>query len=70
MRTNFFIFTLLFVAGSVTAQPGINAAPRYNVLFLISDDMRAELTCYGGMARTPNLDRLAATGVRFDRAYA
>ena len=41
-----------------------------NVLFLISDDMRTELGVYGSaMALTPNLDRLAAEGVRFERAY-
>lgn len=41
-----------------------------NVLFLISDDMRAELNAYGSqMARTPNLDKLALQGVRFERAY-
>jgi iduronate 2-sulfatase len=48
--------------------------PRYsrpNILFLMSDDMCAELSCYGALARaqTPNLDRLAAEGVRFDRNY-
>jgi arylsulfatase A-like enzyme len=41
-----------------------------NVLFLVSDDMRAELNIYGStMARTPNLDQLARQGVRFERAY-
>src|SRR4051812_2875621 len=43
--------------------------PKYNVLFIISDDLRAELSCYNGLAKTPNLDKLAASGVRFDRAY-
>lgn len=43
---------------------------RLNVLFLISDDLRPELGCYGSqLAKTPNLDALAASGVRFDRAY-
>lgn len=41
----------------------------YNVLFIISDDMRAELGCYGGQALTPHLDKLATSGVRFERAY-
>lgn len=41
-----------------------------NVLFLISDDMRTELSAYGSqMAHTPNLDQLANNGVRFERAY-
>jgi arylsulfatase A-like enzyme len=42
-----------------------------NVLFLMSDDMRVELGCYGSMfhALTPNLDALAKSGVRFDRNY-
>jgi arylsulfatase A-like enzyme len=41
-----------------------------NVLLIMSDDMRAEIGSYGGRAITPHLDRLAARGVRFDRAYA
>jgi iduronate 2-sulfatase len=44
---------------------------RYNVLFLISDDLRPELGAYGNpQIKTPNIDRLAARGTRFDRAYA
>jgi arylsulfatase A-like enzyme len=44
---------------------------KYNVLFLMSDDCRVELGCYGSMfnAKTPNLDVLAKSGVRFDRNY-
>jgi iduronate 2-sulfatase len=54
-------------AASTAAPP--TSAPKYNVLFLISDDLRAELGSYGGLAKTPNLDALAAKGVRFERAY-
>ncbi len=43
----------------------------YNVLFIISDDLTATaLSCYGSeVCETPNIDRLAAAGVRFTRAY-
>lgn len=61
---------------AVFAQPGTILASRQReehpmtVLFLIFDDMRAELNIYGSqMARTPNLDQLARQGVCFDRAY-
>ncbi len=45
-------------------------APRYNVLLIMADDLRPAMGCYGdSRAKTPHLDRLAARGVRFDRAY-
>ena len=41
-----------------------------NVLFIAIDDLAPALRCYGNLiAKTPHIDRLAATGVRFDRAY-
>lgn len=44
--------------------------PRLNVLFIAVDDLRPELACYGQpQMKTPNLDRLAARGTVFERAY-
>jgi arylsulfatase A-like enzyme len=67
------------VAGAAAAAslPGVlraeipKSARPPNVLFIMSDDMRVELGCYGSMfhAKTPNLDALAKSGVRFDRNY-
>ena len=46
------------------------AAERPNVLLIVSEDNGPELGCYGDpYARTPNLDRLASEGVRFERAF-
>jgi iduronate 2-sulfatase len=45
------------------------AAEKLNVLFILSDDARPELGCYGAPVKTPHLDALAARSVRFDRAF-
>lgn len=47
-----------------------SATPPPNFIFFIADDVSPEdLGCYGGPVPTPNLDRLAATGMRFLNAY-
>ena len=60
-----------FAAVLFTAQiSSAEMAPKFNVLLIISDDLRTELGCYGSqLAKTPNIDALAASGVRFERAY-
>jgi iduronate 2-sulfatase len=47
------------------------ADPRHpNVLLICVDDLKPALACYGNpLARSPNIDRLAARGVLFERAY-
>lgn len=46
------------------------AAPRPNVLLIVSDDMGfSDIGCFGGEIHTPNLDRLASNGLRFTRFY-
>ena len=42
---------------------------RPNVLFIAVDDLNDWVGCLKGVAKTPNLDRLAARGVNFTRAY-
>ncbi len=59
---------VLLVLASCGAQAA--DAGRPNVLLLMSDDLNNMLGCYGDpLAKTPNLDRLAARGVRFEHAY-
>lgn len=58
--------TLLIWLPNLFANP--NTKP--NVLFIAIDDLRPELNCFGAShVHSPNLDRLAAGGVVFERAY-
>ena len=63
-----FVFCALSLP--LSAVQGDDSKP-LNVLFIISDDLTdTALSCYGNqVCRTPNIDRLAAQGVRFTRAY-
>lgn len=54
---------------SSLSSVGFAAGEKLNVLFILSDDARPELGCYGADIATPNLDKLAAQSVRFERAY-
>lgn len=57
-------------AASASAQT-VKKKPKYNVLFISGDDLRPELGAYGVREiKTPNVDKIAARGTRFDRAYA
>lgn len=53
----------------VIASKG-DSADKPNILFIAIDDMRPEFGCYGSeLAITPNLDKLARSGLLFERAY-
>jgi arylsulfatase A-like enzyme len=58
----------LLVLGTLTATSP--AAERPNILWFVVDDMSANFSCYGEkLIQTPNVDRLAAEGTRFSRAF-
>lgn len=64
---------LLWALAVLGATPALFCSPaaRPNLLVIVADDVSpAYLSCYGGRTPTPHLDRLAASGVRFDRAYS
>ncbi len=57
-----------FVSLSVSVEL-VQSAEKLNVLFILSDDLRPELGCYGAPVQTPNIDQLALASTRFERAY-
>jgi arylsulfatase A-like enzyme len=60
------VLALVFQAACLAAD----AAKRPNILWLIAEDFGPELGCYGtSQVSTPNLERIAAEGVRYTRAY-
>lgn len=48
----------------------LKAGDRPNILWILGDDLGPQLSCYGHpLVRTPNIDRIAHEGVRFNRAH-
>ncbi|NLP12807.1 arylsulfatase [bacterium] len=72
-RRDFLSRSLLALAGCLAAKPLSGASPgrqRPNILLIMADDMGfSDIGCYGGEIRTPNLDGLAARGLRFNQFY-
>jgi iduronate 2-sulfatase len=62
------LLLILIVLASVSETSAETKRP--NVLFIVVDDLRPELACYGKQhIHSPNIDRLAESGVLFERAY-
>jgi len=61
------------LTGCLMVALGFNASaavPRPNILLILADDLGfSDAGCYGGEMRTPNLDQLAARGLRFAQFY-
>src|SRR5918999_4437271 len=69
MRVLTWLVVLLVVAALATPAEA-NAPARPNIVWIVVEDMSADFSCYGEKTiRTPNVDRLAAEGVKFERAF-
>lgn len=66
---NFFIASAAVITLTSCHQQKINKQP--NIIFMMTDDHTTQaMTCYGGtLLQTPNLDRIANEGIRFDNCY-
>ncbi|NIP17011.1 MAG: sulfatase-like hydrolase/transferase, partial [Xanthomonadales bacterium] len=62
----FLVCLVLVACGSLSH--GEESAAK-NILFIAVDDLRPELGVYGARVKTPHFDRLATSGMRFQRAY-
>ena len=61
---------LALVGGGLVGASEARSAPRPNILIILADDMGfSDAGCYGGEIETPNLDQLAAGGLRFTQFY-
>lgn len=72
-RSTLFALIAVGVATALIAPTWAKAAEdtRPNILWLVAEDMSPDMACYGDpYAITPNLDRLAAQGVRYTRAFS
>ena len=62
------VVTSLALLGVTTCRE--QAEQRPNIVIILADDMGfSDLGCYGGEIQTPNLDRLAANGLRYTQFY-
>jgi arylsulfatase A-like enzyme len=72
MNIRSLFLTALTVAGTAYTTHARPATDRPNIIFILIDDLGKEwVNCYGGEnIQTPNVDKLAATGMKFNNAYS
>jgi len=69
-RSSLTLFALVLAACAAVPGNASAAADRPNIVWIFVEDMNDWMGCYGDKTvPTPNIDSLAARGVRFDRAY-
>lgn len=70
LRAPLLAFAVTAFAASMAPRIAAAEPARPNILMIAVDDLRPQLGCYGATRMSsPNMDRLAAEGVRFERAY-
>lgn len=68
IKIGLLLFAGTFISACQHQKRTIPSKP--NILLIVSDDLGySDIGCYGGEVKTPNLDRLAADGVRFTQFY-
>ena len=69
-RLSFILWLLIFNIAGLHCLTAADPALPPNILLIVADDLNCAIGPYGdAIANTPNLDRLAAVGLTFDRAY-
>ena len=64
------IFSVTVLVAFVPSRLDARPTSKPNIIVIMSDDMGySDIGCYGGEIETPNLDRLAADGLRYTRFY-
>jgi|TARA_B110000879_G_scaffold179818_1_gene236010 arylsulfatase len=67
-NTAFVSMTIALLNGGISTE--VKGSTRPNIIVILSDDMGySDIGCYGGEINTPNLDKLAANGLRYSQFY-
>jgi arylsulfatase A len=71
MNLKWTLSALVLLMSPAAVQAAAESGQKPNIIFILADDYGIPgVGCYGGAFKTPNIDALAAGGVRFERCYA